>query len=457
MTLVPVEASPTSARHRAIEAPPAPAPRAPSIGVTLAIVVSIVAAMLIGREPGIGTIIAQIVCFAGLLTVGVWQLPRTEDRMERLRDLRMWLLATVSIAFTVIGSQRDAGWVVAVCFVAALLTGSMALAGGSAFAGVLHGSVATWIAGVRQWPWFLRGIAAAWRRALQGSGFAVQMGSLIAAGIAAIALVAAMAIGAVDPVRLLIALVVGTLTIGGMFVLATRPRVNPQWTVHRGLRTPFWVVPVALLDLVVLAHAVIYVGGIVRLVVLVGVATVAIALVATFAPRDTTAQQMTLRLVLGPLCIGVLLHVGVAFGTILDQLDTNGLTRARLAAMAVIVFVGLAYALIVLAGITMRALWLPRAIYGAAIAVVLGFALINPDATIAQTDIDRHVRPELLSSLSADAVDALDELPEPDRSCALREIQADLAEPDGWFAYSHGRAHAREVLAARPINSAVTC
>lgn len=458
MSSAPAEVGIAPSRHRAIATPPGDAPRAASKTITIAMVLVIGVALVTGGNPGIGFIVTRLVAYAAFLTLGVRQVARAGGREERLRELRMWLLSAVSLTLTSIGAQRAADWVFLVCLIGSLLTGSLALAGGSTFLGIMRGSVATWIAGVRRWPWFLRGIAGVWQRALRGRGFGIQVACLCVAGLAGAGLIAAMIIGAIDAWHVIIVVgVVGSLTVGGMYVLATRPDMDPRWTAHRGLRTPIWAVPVALLDIAVLGHAVLYIGGMLRLAAVVVAASIAVAAVATFAPRETTAQQITQRLLLGPLCVGVLLHTGVAFRAIGDQLDASGLTRGRLGALAAIIFVAATYALILAAGITLRGRWLPKAVYGVATAVLIGLAAINPDAVIARTNIDHGVRPEYLTTLSADAIDELDGLPEPWRSCALRNVQAQLAEPDGWFDYNYGRAHARDVLSAHPVDDSVGC
>jgi len=80
---------------------------------------------------------------------------------------------------------------------------------------------------------------------------------------------------------------------------------------------------------------------------------------------------------------------------------------------------------------------------------------LNPDAVAARTVIaryhhDEHLDDEYLRRLSADAVDEIDRLPEPARSCVLTSLAADLSHPDPWYAFSPARRHARAVLAARP-------
>jgi hypothetical protein len=75
---------------------------------------------------------------------------------------------------------------------------------------------------------------------------------------------------------------------------------------------------------------------------------------------------------------------------------------------------------------------------------------------VARDQVDRlattgEVDVAYLSGLSADAVPALDRLPEPYRSCALAPVAAALGPSDPWYAANTGRARARAVLEARPV------
>jgi hypothetical protein len=92
-------------------------------------------------------------------------------------------------------------------------------------------------------------------------------------------------------------------------------------------------------------------------------------------------------------------------------------------------------------------------------AAVLAFGLASPDALIAQHNVRLFERSDIeridlvyLMQLSADAVPALDRLPEPQRSCALEDIAQNLADDAGapWYATSLGEWRARELLDARP-------
>jgi hypothetical protein len=81
--------------------------------------------------------------------------------------------------------------------------------------------------------------------------------------------------------------------------------------------------------------------------------------------------------------------------------------------------------------------------------------VVNPEDRMARSHIDRLTQDYpldgyFLSHLSADAVDALDQLPDQERTCALRILAADLAKPESWYQWNAARAHARAVIAAGP-------
>jgi hypothetical protein len=114
------------------------------------------------------------------------------------------------------------------------------------------------------------------------------------------------------------------------------------------------------------------------------------------------------------------------------------------------------------ATVRLRGSWLPRLVLGAAVVALLGLAVVNPDRLIADWNVDRYQRTDrldvgYLSQLSADAVPALDHLPEPLRSCALRDIAGQLPA-DGWRSGNLGRARARALLGPDPAEAdAVGC
>ncbi|MEU9704137.1 DUF4173 domain-containing protein [Streptomyces sp. NPDC047981] len=183
---------------------------------------------------------------------------------------------------------------------------------------------------------------------------------------------------------------------------------------------------------------------------------VVIGLALRWAPRADARDRTLVRAVLGTLCVLTLVVVASALRRMDLYVDAYGLTRLRISVTAMEIWLGLVILLIMAAGI-FGARLLPRAVAVSAAAGVLAFGLASPDALVAERNVERFSSSEkidisYLAGLSADAVPALDRLPEPQRSCALLDIEARLRDDDGgWYATSWSEARARTLLAERGI------
>jgi hypothetical protein len=172
--------------------------------------------------------------------------------------------------------------------------------------------------------------------------------------------------------------------------------------------------------------------------------------------------------VLGTLCALTLVVVASALRRMELYVDAYGLTRLRISVAAMELWLGLVIVLIVAAGIW-GARWLPRAVAASGALAVLVFGLVSPDGLIAEQNVQRYqdtgkIDIGYFQDLSADAVPALDKLPEPERSCALMGIGDRLGadgsgDGDGgsarkpWYATSLGEARARDILGSRPVRT----
>ncbi|GAA1373347.1 DUF4153 domain-containing protein [Streptomyces beijiangensis] len=181
-----------------------------------------------------------------------------------------------------------------------------------------------------------------------------------------------------------------------------------------------------------------------------------IALALRWAPRDRTL----VRSVLGTLCALTLVVVASALRRMELYVDAYGLTRLRISVAAMELWLGLVIVLIAAAGVW-GARWLPRAVAASGALAVLVFGLVSPDGLVAEQNVQRYqdtgkIDIGYFQDLSADAVPALDALPEPERSCALAGITDRLGtEGSGgtdrpWFATSVGESRARDILRERP-------
>jgi hypothetical protein len=98
---------------------------------------------------------------------------------------------------------------------------------------------------------------------------------------------------------------------------------------------------------------------------------------------------------------------------------------------------------------------------GAAVVALLVLVVLDPERFIADRNIDRaeHGMPldvEYLSGFSADVVPAAERLPEPRRSCVLRDMAWQF-DDDGWTAWNLSRAAAKDVLDTHGPISASDC
>jgi hypothetical protein len=206
-------------------------------------------------------------------------------------------------------------------------------------------------------------------------------------------------------------------------------------------------------------------------VVAIGVG-VMIAAVHAKASISTRRRRLYQRLVLGTAVAAVFGYAYVALRALDAYVTAEGLTRARLLAYTAIAFTAGAYLLVAVAGIRLHDRWLPRGLVALATVTLIALAAVNPDAMIARVDVGNalatvyptgQVVPgtgslRYVASLSADAVDQIERLPEPLRSCVLATtIVPALAGPDHWYDGDPGRAHARAVLREHPIDPHAHC
>ncbi|WSQ34828.1 DUF4173 domain-containing protein [Streptomyces sp. NBC_01224] len=176
-----------------------------------------------------------------------------------------------------------------------------------------------------------------------------------------------------------------------------------------------------------------------------------IALALRWAPRGRGSDRTLVRSVLGVLCLLTLIVVASALRRMDLYVDAYGLTRLRISVAAVELWLGVVLVLTTAAG-AFGARLLPRTVAASAAVAVLAFGLISPDGLVAEQNVQRYrndhsIDIDYLRGLSADAVPALDTLPEPLRSCALMDIERSLRDSDDpWYATSWGEARARDIL-----------
>jgi hypothetical protein len=196
-------------------------------------------------------------------------------------------------------------------------------------------------------------------------------------------------------------------------------------------------------------------GGFWQLLAVTGLTLLVLAGAARWAPRDTKADRVLIRVVLGALAALTLVIVASAVHRMNVYADTYGLTRLRILVGLCELWLGATFVLVMVAGIRLRAAWLPRAAVALGVLTLLGLTVADPDRVIAEQNITRYEQTgridlTYLSGLSADAVPALLDLPQPERDCTLIDTYHRLQrDPDDWRGWSWGRAHARDLLDGR--------
>lgn len=408
------------------------------------------------------------------------------------RTLRPWtaVWAIGGLALLAIPALRDAGWPTFLAMVSALALGSLALHGSRSWLGVFLGSLGVFTSVFESVGWGIRGV----RERLSGSRgrfgvvfrsvavalvLVIVFGALFASADAAFAdllgnLTPDVSVGD-GPWRILL----GLLGLIGALATAYTAAAPVRWdgvTVRPGKARGRleWALPLIVLNLLFAAFLTIQLtvllGGYDKVMAETDLsyseyarqgfwqllwATVltlgVIALALRWAPRRGTRDRTLVRCVLGTLCFLALVVVASALRRMDLYVDAYGLTRLRLSVAAVELWLGVVLVLIMAAGVFGPRL-LPRAVAASAAVGVLAFGLVSPDGLIAEQNVQRYrndhsIDIEYLKGLSADAVPALDTLPEPLRSCALQDIQRTLRNSDDpWYATSWGQARARDIL-----------
>jgi hypothetical protein len=244
--------------------------------------------------------------------------------------------------------------------------------------------------------------------------------------------------------------------------------------VPRLVRRAEWVLPLAAMDLVFLVFVGVQVAGVVsappqdrdfsgyaragfwQLDVVTVLTLLVLGVAARVAPRAERADRLLLRVLLGTLALCTLAIVASAIRRLSLYEEAYGFTRLRVLVGAVELWLGVVFLLVILAGVRLRAGWLPRAVAGTALVGLLVVAQVNPDRFIADRNVDRYARTgdidlPYLATLSADAAPALDRLPPDRRACALYAIAARLIwTPDDWRGWNLARSRAREAISAGP-------
>ncbi|MFC5826979.1 DUF4153 domain-containing protein [Nonomuraea insulae] len=444
-------------------------------------------------QVGLGIVLVAMV-------LGVATLPAVMRRMTP------WTVAFGVTAYWLISmaAVRDADWLVALLLVAGAGLGALAVSGaGAGWLGVIRGGVSVVLA-LGPVPWFLAQPV----KKLTAKRRVLPM--VIALGITAVLLVvfgllfsSADAVFASYVERLtttpvwaesvpgrIFLFVLFAVLLAAVVLVALRPVMEPV-----GPDTKFrvsgsiWLVPLTAVNLLFAAFVAVQITalfggdtlvlrtagltyaeyarqGFFQLVV-VSVFVLGIVAVAAGLLRVERRERWLLAMLLGVLCALTMVVLASALHRMNLYTDAYGLSRLRLSVQATVWWLGVLFALVLLAGaarLTGRGSgWLPRTIV---LVTGLGlgtFALVNPDLQVAQTQVEvrgvTKMDSDYLGDLGAEAVPALDRLPEPQRSCVLSAVvdANGLSRPDPWNGWNLARSQARDLLAERPVGVITQC
>ncbi len=410
------------------------------------------------------------------------------------------LWATASLGLLGIVAWRASDWLAPLCLLCAAVAASLAVAGGRSGRGLVLGVVAVPVLALPALPWAGRGLAAL-AGSRRGSASAptrspARVAVAALAGVALLLVFAPLLAGA-DPAfgRLLDGLLptldlsafasafrraflfalFGLGTLGAAYRLSAptpsdrpRPRAGKlrriEWALPVGLLVALFAtfVGVALSSMFGGEEHVLRTTGLTYAeyartgfwqLLAVTVLTLPVIMVAAREARTATVTDRAwLRGLLGALAGLTLLIVASAMSRMWAYQQAYGFTVLRVLVSTMELWLGLVYVLLLFAGRRLAAPWMPQAILGTGLAALLALGVANPDRFISDRNVARweqtgRIDLRYLSRLSADAVPALERLPEPMRACALAPIAADLAtSPDGWREWNAGRASGRASL-----------
>jgi signal transduction histidine kinase len=426
------------------------------------------------RDHGLGT-------FAVLLAAGGVLLGYSVNR----RSPFTVACASVCVLLATTVIVRDAEWIVVLCL---WVGGAVCVAGlvnGRTLPAFVLAGIAWPLAGLRGLPWLARSVRPITGGGRSAAALRTVWWSLVGVVVFGLLFASADAIfsewaGAVVPdvrldsfvVRAFLTVAVSGIVLAATYLALNPPRVGSGAGATRPVASRYeWLAPVLLVDAVFLvflaAQATVIFGGHDYLKRTTGLTyaeyvhqgfgqlTVATALTllvvwaaARKAPRSTVADLAWLRGSLGMLCVLTLVVVASALYRMHVYQEAYGFTRLRLLVDVFEGWLGLLVLGVMVAGLTLRAAWLPRAALLSGAVMLLLLAAVNPDAWIAQHNMDRYdetgkIDWYYLQDLSADAVPVLATLPDQQVECALAGHE--LGDDD-WLEWNLGRQRAEPFL-----------
>ncbi|GAA3525675.1 hypothetical protein GCM10022234_23460 [Aeromicrobium panaciterrae] len=420
--------------------------------------------------------------FLVLLAAGGVLFAASRRRKERFT----MACAAVCVALASMTVLRDAEWISVLCILTGAVVSAVGLVGGRNV-GAFALSVIAWpLSALRGMPWLGRTL-----RSLSGQGNKLALVRTIVLSVVALTVFALLLgsadalfaewVGALVPdfgsddlaLRLFLTFAVGGVVLAGTYLAQNPPEPGRIELPARPVANRFeWLAPVLVVDAVfavfLVAQAAVIFGGHDYLERTTGLTyaeyvhqgfgqlTVATALTLLVvwaasrkAPRETAEDRMWVRISLGVLCALTLVVVASALHRMDVYQDAYGFTVLRVLVDIFEGWLGLLVVATMVGGVALKASWLPRFGLFSGVALLLAFALINPEAWVARQNIDRYettgkIDWTYLQTLSDDAVPTLSKLPADEVGCALTRY--DGTSDDDWLEWNLGRARATAIV-----------
>ncbi|GAA2260511.1 hypothetical protein GCM10009853_011930 [Glycomyces scopariae] len=437
---------------------------APQLAVIAAFAVALFAAWSAFPGGGVGIGLA----LTGIALVAVPLAASGEDLLPRLPG------AVLVAALWSVAAVRDAGWVVALCAVAAFALTPLALAPQRKLGGTLIAVCLGWLEGIAESvKWAKRGRPSKGERGpgtmrmLWTAGVTVCLllvfGGLFAAADSTFADLVGRLLPDLNPAEVVLRLILAAVLLPVVVTWIYAAVARPVWDAaeereHRTVSRFELALPLGALNLLfalfIGVQLRVYFGGEDYVMETAGltfaeyarhgfwqlsaVAVLALAVIAAaawLAPKRSRGDRWTVRVLLGLLALMSMTVVASATFRMYTYTQTFGLTRLRVWIFTVEFWLAVLFALVLVGCWRLRATWLPRAVLASGALTLLGLAAANPDAMIARYNIEHDDELDVdlayLSDLSADAAPALMDLPEEDRECVLRaERDPRVGDPD---------------------------
>ena len=423
------------------------------------------------RELGLGTFVVLLAATA------VVALARPAGRPTYFWGCTALVVALISILVL-----RDAEWVSVLCVLAAFGVGASALVDSRSFAGLAASTVAVPLAALRGLPWLGRTMRTASRVATIWPALRTAAVSVLLVAVFGLLFASADAVFArwadllvpdlsLDMLfaRGFVFTVVAGVTLAASYVALNPPRVERlalprarplprafEWLVPVGLVLALYVGFVAAqLSVMFGGHAYLrtttgltyaeYVHqGFGQLTVTTALTLAVVATTARKASRATVRDRVLLRSVLGALCAMTLVVVASALFRMHVYEEAYGFTRLRLLVSVFEGWLGLLVVLVLVAGVALDGRWVPRTAVLTGAGALLALAILNPDGYVAARNVERYLETgkadwHYLAGLSADAVPALQGLPDEVQHCVFADGSADHGD---WLEWNLGEARA---------------